>query len=673
MEPTDQTLHNAIIEFLPDATFVIDRAGRVIAWNRSMELMTGVPKEEMLGKGDYEYALPFYHVRKPMLANLVFMPEVEISRRYDTVERIGDTLIVDIFIPDFRPGGAFFWAKAGPLYDSQGGITGAIETIRDITARKRAEEDLVQSRRCLSDIINFLPDATFAINRDGAILTWNREMEELTGIPAADMLGKGDLEYSLPFYGYRRPMLANLVLMPEAEVDSQYTHVHREGNALLVDTFIPNLRGGAGKWFWGKASPLYGLQGEIRGAIQTIRDITARKQEEQELVQSRRRLAEIIEFLPDATLAINLEGVVVTWNREMERLTGIPASSMIGKGDLEYALPFYGYRRPMLANLVLMPEAEVDSQYTHVEREGDTLLVDTFIPNQRGGGGRHFWAKASPLYNVEGEMTGAIQTIRDTTKRRETEERLARSNADLQIAAEIQRSFLPEVIPQLAGFDIAGRSLMAKEVGGDFFDVVPLEVVRVGQDRLGIFIADVAGKGIPAALFMALSRIVVRVNATWHQQEPAEAIRDANAIITPDSKGGMFVTLFYGVLDAQDRSFTYVNAGHNPPLICHGADGSFSELPATGIAIGAVEDAAYDAGMTVLTPGDVLVLYTDGITEAENEVQDMFGEDRLREAIVGARVLPAAEIVAAILGAVQAFAGTAAQSDDITLMVVRAV
>jgi sigma-B regulation protein RsbU (phosphoserine phosphatase) len=327
----------------------------------------------------------------------------------------------------------------------------------------------------------------------------------------------------------------------------------------------------------------------------------------------------------------------------------------------------------MLANLILMPEAEVESRYTHVQREGDTMLVDTFIPSLRGGAGRYFWAKASPLYDLQGRVTGAIETIRDTTTRREMEERLARSNAELRIAAEIQTSFLPEVIPQLPGFDIAARSVMAREVGGDFFDVIPLEVVRLSQDRLGLFIADVAGKGIPAALFMALSRIVVRVNATWHQQEPAEAIRDANAIITADSKAGMFVTLFYGILDAFSRSLTYVNAGHNPPLICRGADGSFAELPATGMAIGAVQDAAYGSGTAVLGPGDVLVLYTDGVTEAENEAQEMFGEERLREVIAGASGRTAVEIVAAILGSVQAFSGAAPQSDDITLMVVRAL
>jgi sigma-B regulation protein RsbU (phosphoserine phosphatase) len=248
-----------------------------------------------------------------------------------------------------------------------------------------------------------------------------------------------------------------------------------------------------------------------------------------------------------------------------------------------------------------------------------------------------------------------------------------RKKTELAIAAEIQRSFLPDTIPQIEHFDIAAKSIMAKEVGGDFFDVIPFEVVHVGKDRLAVLIADVSGKGIPAALFMALSRIVVRVNAIWHRKEPADAIRDANAIISADSKTGMFVTLFYGILDTKDRSLTYVNAGHNPPLVCRGSDSTFVELPATGMAIGAVEEAEYTSGTVILEPDDVVVLYTDGVTEAENAVQEMFGEERLRETIAGVRARPAEEILAAILEEVHAFTGDTPQSDDITLMVVRNV
>jgi phosphoserine phosphatase RsbU/P len=269
------------------------------------------------------------------------------------------------------------------------------------------------------------------------------------------------------------------------------------------------------------------------------------------------------------------------------------------------------------------------------------------------------------ITNLQNERK--VQAERDDLLRE-----MERKNTELAIAAEIQRSFLPDTITQIDRFDIAATSVMAKEVGGDFFDVIPFEVIHMGKDRLGILIADVSGKGIPAALFMALSRIVVRVNASLHP-EPAEVIRSANAVIAADSKAGMFVTLFYGVLDSRDRSLAYVNAGHNPPLICRGADGTISEIPATGMAVGALEDAEYASGTVAFEPGDVMVLYTDGITEAENASQEMFGEERLCETISRTRTLPAAAIVDAILESVRAFTGATPQSDDITLMVVRSV
>ena len=151
-----------------------------------------------------------------MLANLVLMPDAEVERRYNSVKKIGDTLVVDIFIPTFGPGGTYFWAKASPLYENGSGeITGAIETIRDITDRKRAEQETERSRQRLSEIISFLPDPTFVIDRDGIVIAWNRALEDLTGTNAGAMIGKGNYEYAVPFYGERKPMLANLILMPE--------------------------------------------------------------------------------------------------------------------------------------------------------------------------------------------------------------------------------------------------------------------------------------------------------------------------------------------------------------------------------------------------------------------------------------------------------------------------
>jgi len=519
-------------------------------------------------------------------------------------------------------------------------------------------------------IIDFLPDATFVINTKGNVIAWNRAMEEMTGVPATAMLGKGDYEYALPFYDERKPMLANLIFMPDSEIEKRYHSIQRTGDTLVVDIFIPTFQN-RGAYFWAKASPLYDPDGIITGSIETIRDITDRKQAELEMEQTRRRLSEIINFLPDATFVIDTEGKVIAWNRAMEETTGVPATAMLGKGDYEYALPFYNERKPMLANLIFIPDGEIEKRYHSIQHIGKTLVVDIFIPTFRGRGA-YFWAKASPLFDPDGNITGSIETIRDITERRAMEERLARSNAELHIAAEIQRSFLPEIIPQVTGFEIAARSVMAKEVGGDFFDVIPFEVIPLEKGTLGILIADVSGKGVPAALFMALSRIVVRVNALWHR-DPAKTIEDANNVISQDSKAGMFVTLFYGILSEMHRTLTYVNAGHNPPIVYRCRDGSMEELMPTGIIMGAMEHREYSSRTIGIGAGDVVVLYTDGVTESINNHVEMFGEERLKKIIRENARLSSRDILTKILTCVETFSSGEPQFDDITLMVIKGI
>ena len=271
-------------------------------------------------------------------------------------------------------------------------------------------------------------------------------------------------------------------------------------------------------------------------------------------------------------------------------------------------------------------------------------------------------------------FTTIIHNLLNEWKTRRDKEKLefemARKNAELEIAAEIQRSFLPDVIPQIEGFEIAATSRPAKEVGGDFFDVVPLDVISLSKNQMGVLIADVSGKGVPAALFMALSRVIVRTSSTWFKV-PSDIIRHANSIISGDSKTGMFVTLFYGVIDKDTRKFTFVNAGHNPPILYHGNSGTIEELEGTGIALGIMEDAEYNQNEVRMSPGDTIILYTDGVTEAINEREEMFEVERLVNVIKETKDATAQETLERIIGSVFQFSGTQPQFDDITLMVVK--
>ena len=241
---------------------------------------------------------------------------------------------------------------------------------------------------------------------------------------------------------------------------------------------------------------------------------------------------------------------------------------------------------------------------------------------------------------------------------------LERKNAELQIAREIQTSFLPEKIPGIPGYSLAASSIPAREVGGDFYDII-----TAPAKKTGLIIADVSDKGVPAALFMALSRTVVRANAEWHSAA-REAIQGANATISADSRSGMFVTLFFAVLDHESRRLTYVNAGHNPPLLFR-AGSDPVPLQITGIALGALADADYEERSMELYPGDVLLFYTDGVTEAIDDQYTQFGEERLVELVSQNINLPPADIIEKINSAVSVHSGGAAQFDDMTLMVLK--
>jgi sigma-B regulation protein RsbU (phosphoserine phosphatase) len=271
-------------------------------------------------------------------------------------------------------------------------------------------------------------------------------------------------------------------------------------------------------------------------------------------------------------------------------------------------------------------------------------------------------------------MFFAALIISNRIRERETaEERdrylteLERKRYELQIAHDIQQSFLPDAVPCLMGFDLAALNLPAREVGGDFYDFVPL-----ANDRIGLTIADVSGKGVPAALFMALSRTIVRANATRNNTRVADVIRDANRLITADSKSGMFVTLFYARLDENEKTLTYVNAGHNPPVLFKGQSGELIMLRAKGIALGAIEDIELEERTIKLESGDMVIFYTDGVTEAINEKEDQFGEERLFKLIREIHTVSARDMIERIKSEVLAFCGDKPQFDDITLMALKA-
>jgi len=245
----------------------------------------------------------------------------------------------------------------------------------------------------------------------------------------------------------------------------------------------------------------------------------------------------------------------------------------------------------------------------------------------------------------------------------------AHLESELDTARKIQEKLLPHEMPQLPGFEIAGTSIPSKQVGGDYFDFLDL-----GKGRLGIAIADVSGKGIPAALLMANLQASLHAQ-TLETKKVAEVPIRINNLLVKSTDINMFVTFFYGLLDRNQSTFTSTNAGHNPPILLR-VDQTIERLTRGGLVLGFLPDQKYAQQTTTLKPGDILVLYTDGITEArapeEETVKDkLFGEDRLVQVIMDNASLSAREIQAAILQAVSAHTKNTPQGDDITLVIIK--
>ncbi len=246
-----------------------------------------------------------------------------------------------------------------------------------------------------------------------------------------------------------------------------------------------------------------------------------------------------------------------------------------------------------------------------------------------------------------------------------------RVEQELAMAGRIQASFLPGELPSIPGWQLAVALIPARQAAGDFYDVIPLP-----NGRLALIVADVADKGMGAALVMALSRTLLRTYALEYHNRPDFVMRVVNRRILQDTDAGLFVTVFYGVLDPMTGELTYCNAGHPPPYLLRDAsesDDGIQALTRTGMALGVMQGVSWKRRQVEIAKGNLLAIYTDGITEAENNKGEFFGRERLEAALRQYFARPASEVQAEVLTTVRAFGDGLSQRDDITLMMLKAL
>ena len=332
------------------------------------------------------------------------------------------------------------------------------------------------------------------------------------------------------------------------------------------------------------------------------------------------------------------------------------AGLMVGIAAVLLVLFLLMLRRRVIRPIDQLSQATRDFiQNNEEELAAGTAAVN--VPDIRTGD--ELQLLADSFRRMEEDMISYIREFMKATAEKE------RIGAELNVATQIQADMLPRIFPafpEREEFDIYATMNPAKEVGGDFYDFF-----LVDDDHLAVVIADVSGKGVPAALFMVIAKTFIK-NHAQSREAPGEVFTHANEQLCEGNDAGLFVTAWMGVLELSTGRFVYVNAGHNPPLLKR-AGGTYEWLRSRpGFVLAGMEGIRYRENVLTLSPGDSLYLYTDGVTEATNKEQALFGEERLQAALNEQPDLPVGQLLPRIKGSIDAFVGDAEQFDDITML-----
>jgi PAS domain S-box-containing protein len=458
---------NEIVEFLPDATFVIDANGVVTAWNRAMEDLTGVPKAAMLGRGDHEYSLPFYGDRRPLLIDCAIRHDEAIAGGYETFVAEGGAISGETQVPRLgREGGAYIWASARPLFDSQGCITGAIESIRDITQRRKAENEIVAWKKRYELVAVVSGQITYEYNLDTGFILWSESVGQVLGYSLPEMGGTTLRWLRLIHPGDRRRTAKQLhrSVRDSVPFDSEYRMRHSDGGY---------------RWFRDcahfivtadRARCMIGMLTDITAAKQAaealqrahthleerVRERTAelatanerlkaeiaeRERIQQALAASERKYRLMVDSLPQVVYELDLQGNIVVLNREGVKTARLPAAELASGANL-FSLVHPDDHERLRANLarLIAGHSLSGEEYRFLRHDGTTFIASSY----------------AQLIVQDGQPVGVTGFLIDETRRRHVEETLRKAHADLEDRV-IQRT------AELAESNASLRRLLEKQ------------------------------------------------------------------------------------------------------------------------------------------------------------------------------------------------------------------
>jgi PAS domain S-box-containing protein len=488
----------------------------------------------------------------------------------------------------------------------------------------------------IESILSCLDEGAIVADREGKILYINQTALCLLGI---DIKGKSPQS------------LFELQDWYKSDGLTPYTLQELPGSRALAgeavaetEILIHNTSCASGIWVSARATPLSNEAGENQGAVLTFRDITKKKESDEQLLM----LTNAVEQTADSIVIVNKNGLIEYVNPAFEQTTGYSREEMLGRNPrvLKSGIHDAAFYREMWATI--LSGKPFRATITNKKKSGEIYYAEQTI---------------TPMKDSTGNINRFVSVIKDVTEQRKLQEH----EAQMSLARAVQQQFYTLPAPQAEGLDIAGAAFPAYETGGDYFDFVPLQ-----GNRIGIAIGDVAGHGISSALLMVELRAYLRAFAR-KSSDAGEILSLVNNLLVSDLERYQYATLAFCCLNPVDRSIVYASAGHIPGYIL-GTEGEIIKtLESIDVPLGLFADRTFSCGEPViLEPGQILALLTDGIIEAERPDQSPFGINRALEFIHEHRQESAKQIVEGLYQAVRNFADGLSQMDDITAIICKA-
>jgi len=598
----------------PEAIVWHDTNDIVFNVNREFTRMFGYTAEEAIGKPINELVAPLHLIDEAshFSDKVIHGEKVEA----DSVRRRKDGSLIDV------------WILGAPIFH-EGKQLGVYAIYRDITERRKATEQLIIQKTYLENLFNNAPEAIVWHDDNDIVVDVNEEFTRMFGYSRDEAKGKPINSLVVPknMLNEANRFSNNVIHGKRVEADS----VRRRKDGSLIDVWIIG-------------APIFHQNKQI-GVYAIYRDITERKLATQELILQKTYLEGLFNSAPEAIVWHDENDVIIDVNVEFTRMFGYSREEARGK-------PI----NSLVAPKELVDEAET---FSNMVINGKRVEADS-VRRRKDGSMIDVWILGAPIFNKD-EQIGVYAIYRDITERKKAEEIRIGAIKEAKMAREIQLNLLPKNVPEIPGYDISGISIPAENVGGDYFDFI-----QINEEKIAICLGDVSGKGLPAALVMSNLQATIRTHACFNTNAE-ECLRGANKLLLASTDSKTFVTLFYGILDPGTNILTYSNAGQNTPFILS-TDGLLKPLETHGLPLGVVKETTYPIDFVKLEPGDQLLIYSDGVTEAMNEKRELFGDHLLPKIIYNNRSNSSEEVIDKIIKEIRRHTGNASQNDDITMV-----